>query len=251
MNDAVLNNATLSGSLDGVTGTFKRLEGYRFPDKSGETAIDLYERGIMNLYASDYLMLKSNIIDVRHHTPQYIDPQGNIHYLNAQLNLNDTYVTGEARFDLNDVNIGHLGVKRRATMLVHNYIYSCIEGGYYSESSLNDWARASQRSFQQSICYVIKCQDVKIGSMMYMFNADTIVFNNTTSYNYELQLAYTQRVLAINGGNVRIAIVAGNEAKFLEPKEAMWVIRLPNTESFLTPTHASNAVGAGILTFKL
>ncbi len=106
---------------------------------------------------------------------------------------------------------------------------------------------ASSTTAEGSTYYIVPCYG-ESGTGFEGMPVDTLVFNNTSRYNYLLNMADTQRVTVINA-NDNVAqntyLLRNGKMNLLDGGKSMILQQIP--AGWMTPATAANALGRGII----
>jgi len=217
-------DGTFSGKLVGVTGSFKKLEAL---NSDGES------QGSMSFYTNGDAGASLNI-DFDTAT------------FNGDVYMQGTKNSRSLRFYGSDIWCrGQFGARQRNTLVVYGaYAYyhtkGISNGGTYI--SLTSKTDSNSHTYRTLVCYGTSGEYAG-------FPVDTIVFKITssTTYNYLLSMASSQRVLLVNANddNNNVYFYSNGELVALKGGVVREVVQMLST--LLYPTIASTVLGAGLM----
>ena len=214
--NATFNNVNVSGTLKGVSGTFKQLQCENYIPGEDPTTLMFDSEGKFLIRDGDLIMSSQS-----QRKPRLIPV--------------NTWV------------MGTFGAKRRTTMVVKgttaDFYLNDVKASPYTQT-------LETKNTTDGVVYEVPCFCYdNSGHTIYEFPVDTIVFNidSASTFRYELVMYDTQRCMVINANDKadNVYIYSNGVPVRWDGGEVAEVIKLPIT--MLTPKVPAEFTGAGLM----
>ena len=214
--NATFNNVNVSGTLKGVSGTFRQLQCENYTPGEDPTTLMFDSEGKFLIRDGDLIMSSQS-----QRKPRLIPV--------------NTWV------------MGTFGAKRRTTMVVKgttaDFYLNDVKASPYTQT-------LETKNTTDGVVYEVPCFCYdNSGHTIYEFPVDTIVFNidSASTFRYELVMYDTQRCMVINANDKadNVYIYSNGVPVRLDGGEVAEVIKLPIT--MLTPKVPAEFTGAGLM----
>ena len=214
--NATFNNVNVSGTLKGVSGTFRQLQCENYNPGEDPTTLMFDSEGKFLIRDGDLIMSSQS-----QRKPRLIPV--------------NTWV------------MGTFGAKRRTTMVVKgttaDFYLNDVKASPYTQTL--ETKNTMDGDIYEVPCF---CYD-NSGHTIYEFPVDTIVFNvdSASTFRYELVMYDTQRCMVINANDKanNVYIYSNGVPVRWDGGEVAEVIKLPIT--MLTPKVPAEFTGAGLM----
>lgn len=214
--NATFNNVNVSGTLKGVSGTFKQLQCENYIPGEDPTTLMFDSEGKFLIRDGDLIM-------------------------SSQLQRKPRLIP------VNTWVMGTFGAKRRTTMVVKgttaDFYLNDVKASPYTQT-------LETKNTMDGVVYEVPCFCYdNSGHTIYEFPVDTIVFNidSASTFRYELVMYDTQRCFVINANDKadNVYIYSNGVPVRWDGGEVAEVIKLPIT--MLTPKVPAEFTGAGLM----
>ena len=214
--NATFNNVNVSGTLKGVSGTFRQLQCENYIPGEDPTTLMFDSEGKFLIRDGDLIMSSQS-----QRKPRLIPV--------------NTWV------------MGTFGAKRRTTMVVKgttaDFYLNDVKASPYTQT-------LETKNTMDGVVYEVPCFCYdNSGHTIYEFPVDTIVFNidSASTFRYELVMYDTQRCIVINANDKadNVYIYSNGVPVRWDGGEVAEVIKLPIT--MLTPNVPAEFTGAGLM----
>ena len=214
--NATFNNVNVSGTLKGVSGTFRQLQCENYNPGEDPTTLMFDSEGKFLIRDGDLIMSSQS-----QRKPRLIPV--------------NTWV------------MGTFGAKRRTTMVVKgttaDFYLNDVKASPYTQT-------LETKNTMDGVVYEVPCFCYdNSGHTIYEFPVDTIVFNvdSASTFRYELVMYDTQRCMVINANDKadNVYIYSNGVPVRWDGGEVAEVIKLPIT--MLTPKVPAEFTGAGLM----
>ena len=214
--NATFNNVNVSGTLKGVSGTFRQLQCENYIPGEDPTTLMFDSEGKFLIRDGDLIM-------------------------SSQLQRKPRLIP------VNTWVMGTFGAKRRTTMVVKgttaDFYLNDVKASPYTQT-------LETKNTMDGVVYEVPCFCYdNSGHTIYEFPVDTIVFNidSASTFRYELVMYDTQRCMVINANDKadNVYIYSNGVPVRWDGGEVAEVIKLPIT--MLTPKVPAEFTGAGLM----
>lgn len=214
--NATFNNVNVSGTLKGVSGTFRQLQCENYIPGEDPTTLMFDSEGKFLIRDGDLIM-------------------------SSQLQRKPRLIP------VNTWVMGTFGAKRRTTMVVKgttaDFYLNDVKASPYTQT-------LETKNTMDGVVYEVPCFCYdNSGHTIYEFPVDTIVFNidSASTFRYELVMYDTQRCIVINANDKadNVYIYSNGVPVRWDGGEVAEVIKLPIT--MLTPKVPAEFTGAGLM----